>query len=114
MKGSPDSRLQQFFASGIRIPGKFCLWNPESWAWESEIQLKESGISVMIGIRNTSSTDKNWEFAFCLFVCFLLFNCVYESFLLAGINSGALNPQSYVHKQANTYYILQMMKVEVF
>ena len=114
MKGSPDSRLQQFFASGIRIPGKFCLWNPESGAWESEIQLKESGISVMIGIRNTSSTDKNWEFAFCLFVCFLLFNCVYESFLLAGINSGALNPQSYVHKQANTYYILQMMKVEVF
>ena len=27
----------------MRIPGNFCLWNPESWALESRIQPKESG-----------------------------------------------------------------------
>ena len=31
---------------------KFCLWNPKSWALESGIQLKGSGI------QNPSSTDK--------------------------------------------------------
>ena len=40
---------------------KFCLWNVESWVLESEIQLKESGIPVPIGIQNPSSTDKYWN-----------------------------------------------------
>ena len=33
-----------FWLVGIRNPGKFCLWNPESRALESKIQLRESGI----------------------------------------------------------------------
>ena len=32
--------------------------NPESWALESGIQLKESGIPLTIGIQNLSSADK--------------------------------------------------------
>ena len=44
--------------SGFPNPGKFCLWNPESWGLESGIQLKESGILPTIGIQNPSSTDK--------------------------------------------------------
>ena len=54
---------------GFRNPRRFCfkwdlesitflLWNPESWALESGIQLKESGIPVTFGIRNPSSTSK--------------------------------------------------------
>ena len=37
------------------------MWNPDSWVLESGIQLKESGIALMIGIQNPSSTDKNWN-----------------------------------------------------
>ena len=64
--------------SEFRIPGSFCVcnperirsptndWvpltkkirNPESWALESGTQLKESEISLTIGIRNPSSTEK--------------------------------------------------------
>ena len=36
--------------SGIRNHGKFCFWNTESWALESGIELKESGIPLTIGI----------------------------------------------------------------
>ena len=43
-------------------PGNFCLWNLESWALESGIHLKESGIPRTIGIQNPSSTDKHWFF----------------------------------------------------
>ena len=32
--------------SGFWNPGKFCSWNPESWALESGTQLKESGIPL--------------------------------------------------------------------
>ena len=49
------------FACGIRNQGKVCMWNPESWALESVIQLKESGILFAIGIQNPSSTDKDWN-----------------------------------------------------
>ena len=52
-------------AVGIRNPA---LWNPEyscrnpkSWALESGIQPKESGIPLTIEIQNPSSTDKNWN-----------------------------------------------------
>ena len=51
---SPHVRKSRF-----RNPGKFCLWNPESWALESGKQPKESGILLTIGIRNPSSTDKD-------------------------------------------------------
>ena len=47
--------------SGLRSPGKFCLWNPESWVLDSGIQLKESGIPLKIGIQNSSSRDKYWN-----------------------------------------------------
>ena len=33
------------------------MWNPESWALESGVQLKESGIPLVIGSENPSSTD---------------------------------------------------------
>ena len=42
----------------FRNLGTFYLWNPESWALESRIQLKESGIPLRIGIRNPSSICK--------------------------------------------------------
>ena len=42
----------------ISDQGNFCLWNLESWALESGMQLKESGIPLTIAIRNPSSTDK--------------------------------------------------------
>ena len=38
------------------------MWNPESWALENEIQLKESGIPQTIRIQNSmSSTVKDWN-----------------------------------------------------
>ena len=46
---------------GFRKQGKFCSWNQKSLALESGIQLKESGIPLTIGIRNPSSTDKDWN-----------------------------------------------------
>ena len=47
--------------SVFRNPWNFFLWNPESWAMESGIQLKESAILLRIGIQNPSSTDKHWN-----------------------------------------------------
>jgi len=38
--------------------GNFCLWNLKTWALESGIQQKESGISLTIGIWNSSSNIK--------------------------------------------------------
>ena len=37
--------------SSFRNQQNFCLWNPGSWALESGIQLKESGIPLRIGIQ---------------------------------------------------------------
>ena len=37
------------------------MWNPESWALESGVQLKESGITLVIGSENPSSTVKDWN-----------------------------------------------------
>ena len=34
------------------IQEKYSYWNPECWALESEIQVKESGVPVTIGIQN--------------------------------------------------------------
>ena len=36
MKGNWDSEIQERVARGIRNLGKFSLWNPESWAFDSE------------------------------------------------------------------------------
>ena len=36
----------------------FCLWNLESWALESGIQLKESGILLRIGIQSKVPIEK--------------------------------------------------------
>ena len=44
-----------------RIRGKYCLWYLESWALDSGIKLKESGIPPEIGIWNPSYTDKDWN-----------------------------------------------------
>ena len=53
--------IRKIFACGIKNPRKFCLWNLESRALESEIQLKETGIPLTIGIQNSSSTVKDWN-----------------------------------------------------
>ena len=42
----------------FRNLGNFCLWNPEYYALDSGIQLKETRITLMIAIQNTSSIDK--------------------------------------------------------
>ena len=47
--------------SGFCNPENFCLWNPESWAPESGKQPKKSGIPLKIGLKNPSSTDKDWN-----------------------------------------------------
>ena len=61
-KGIWIPKSGKFFACGIRNVANFCLWNPESWALESGIQLKKSGIPLtMIGIQNPSSSDKDWN-----------------------------------------------------
>ena len=44
--------MQEIYACGIWNPGIFCSWNPESWVLKSGIQLKESGISLTIGIQS--------------------------------------------------------------
>ena len=51
--------LSSLHCKEIRIPDpvKFLLVNPESWALESGIQLKESRIQLPVGIWNSSSTD---------------------------------------------------------
>ena len=47
----PDSEIREFFTCGIQNP----------WALESLTELKESGILLTIGTRNTSSIDKESE-----------------------------------------------------
>ena len=50
-----DSGIREIFTLGIRNLGKFCSWNPESWALESEYSSTESEIPLKIGIRNPES-----------------------------------------------------------
>ena len=50
--------IREIFACGIQNPRKFSLWNLESRALESEIQLKESGIPLRIGIQNQVQLSK--------------------------------------------------------
>ena len=44
--------------SGFWNGRNFCLWNLESWALESGIQLKESGILLGIGIQSKVPLEK--------------------------------------------------------
>ena len=44
--------------SGFWNRWNFCLWNLESWALESGIQLKESGILLRIGIQSKVPLEK--------------------------------------------------------
>ena len=55
---APRKRIRIPKSEKIRenFQGKFWLWNPESWALESGIQLKESGILLTIVIQNPRST----------------------------------------------------------
>ena len=57
------SRLSQSsaLAKGIRDIEYILLVDPESWALKSGIQIKESGLSLTIGIQNPNSTDKDWN-----------------------------------------------------
>ena len=56
-----DTGIRDIFACGIRNPGRFELGILKSWALESGIYLKESGIPLTIEIRNPSSKDKDWN-----------------------------------------------------
>ena len=50
------------FACRVRNPGTFCLWNRKPWLLQSEIQLKESRVSVTkTGIRCLESGMRNPE-----------------------------------------------------
>ena len=44
----------QFLPAVSGVLEIFCLWNPESWAFRSGMQLWESGISLTTGIWNPS------------------------------------------------------------
>ena len=59
---NPDSSIWEIIACEIQNPGNSCLCNPESWALQSGLQLKEYRIPVIIGIRNPSSIDKETGF----------------------------------------------------
>ena len=56
-----DFGIRDIFACGIRNPRGFEFGIPESWALESGIQLKESGILLTTGVQNPSSKDKDWN-----------------------------------------------------
>ena len=58
---TPRNRSTHVRESGFRNPRNFCSYNPESWALESIIQLKESGIPIKVAIQNQRSTDKYWN-----------------------------------------------------
>ena len=45
--------------SGLRNPASFLLWNPKSWAEESGIQLKDSGIQQRLGSGIQFALTKN-------------------------------------------------------
>ena len=49
------------FATCKGNPENFCSCNPQSWALESRIQLKESEIPLTFRIRNPYSNDKEWN-----------------------------------------------------
>lgn len=46
--------------------GHFYLWNLEFWDLQSVIQLKESGISLDIGVQSPCSPTRNLESIQCM------------------------------------------------
>ena len=69
MQGNLDSEIREIFACVIWNLENFSLWNPESW--ESGINLRESEIPLMIGIRNPSSTEKESTIFDCLWLPYM-------------------------------------------
>ena len=62
MQGNPGN-----FACGIRNPGNFCFWNPESWALESGFLLKVQCNPVpVLGIRNTRRGIQDQHYVYSL------------------------------------------------
>ena len=61
MSGIPDSGIGKFLLVESRIQNIFAVEFVESWALESAMQLKDSGIPLSIGIQNPSSSDKESE-----------------------------------------------------
>ena len=53
----PNQEVLKCLVVRIRNSGNSGLWNPESRALESEIQIKDNGIPLTIGIRNPRSTN---------------------------------------------------------
>ena len=53
-----ESGIREIFGCGNLESEKFELWDPDSWALKSGIQVKESEISVTIAIRIPSFNDK--------------------------------------------------------
>ena len=53
----PNQEVLKCLVVGIGNPGNFCLWIQESRVLESEIQLKDIGIPLTVGIRNPRSTN---------------------------------------------------------
>ena len=61
VQGNTDSGIRQSQFPGFRnLLVESGIRNPESWALESGIQRKESGIPLTIGIWNPTSTDKEY------------------------------------------------------
>ena len=42
-------------------PEKFCMWNPESRAWNPEYNSRTVEVLLRIGIQNPISSDKDWN-----------------------------------------------------
>ena len=59
MQGNLDSQIRETFAWGIRNSGNVACGIQNPWLLESDVQFKESGIPLTIGIFNPSFTDKN-------------------------------------------------------
>ena len=53
----PNQEVLKCLVVRIRNPGNSGLWNTKSRALESEIQVKDNGIPLKIGIRNPRSTN---------------------------------------------------------
>ena len=60
-KGIQIPKSEKFFAFGFRDPEKFRLSNQESWALESGIQLKESGIPLTTKFRWQRLESSTWN-----------------------------------------------------
>ena len=56
-----QTQTESGFCIWIPESEKFGWWNPESWALEVGIQLKESRIPLLMTIQNPSSTEFQYQ-----------------------------------------------------